>query len=102
MKDALEFLYEPPVFPVPRLYIYINVIISQAFFYCHLSPIILFYLAGNMVVFYLINKYLLLRSSKIPDMFDESVFETIIGFTLNIPLFHGFSSILFLNLRGDA
>lgn len=102
MRDALEFLYEPPTISIMAMYVYINVVISQAFFYCHLSPVILFYLAANLVVFYLVNKYRVLRMCKIPDFLDENVFETIVGFTLNIPLFYGVSAILFLSLREEV
>lgn len=74
MKDAITFLYEPPIIPVAGFYVYITTIMSQAAFYCHLSPMILFYLLLNMLLFHLINRYLLLRMSKIPDLIDYLVF----------------------------
>ena len=102
MKDAIIFIYDPPTLPITSLYAYITKIISQAAFYCHLSPIILFYLVGNIVLFHFINKYLILRMSKIPVMIDFLAFETCIGFALNFPLLYGLGSILFLSLRNDA
>ena len=102
IKDAITFLYDPPVVPVAGFYVYITTIISQAAFYCHLSPIILFYLVGNIIFFHFINRHLVLRMSKIPDMIDFLVFETCVGYALNFPLLYGLGSIIFLNLRGDA
>ena len=102
IKDALTSLYDPPDAPVADFYVYITAVISQAAFYCHLSPIILFYLVGNIMFFHLINKYLILRMSKIPDMIDFLVFETCVSYALNFPLLCGLGSIIFLNLRGDA
>ena len=102
MKDALTFLYDPPAVPVAGLYVYITTVMSQAAFYCHLSPIILIYLVFSLILFHLINKYMILRMSKIPDMIDFLVFETVVGYALNIPLLYGIGSIIFLSLRGDA
>ena len=81
---------------------YITSIIGQAFFFCHLQPILLFYLLINLVFFHLINRYMILRMSKIPDLLDVMIFETCIKFALNIPCLYGVSSIFFLALRGDA
>lgn len=102
MKDAITFLYDPPVIPVAGFYVYITTIMSQAAFYCHLSPMILFYLFLNLMLFHLINRYLLLRMSKIPDLIDYLVFETCVGYAMNFPLLYGVGSIVFINLRNDA
>ena len=102
MRDALTFLYDPPLVPVAGLYVYITTVISQAFFYCHLQPIILLYLVGNLILFHLINKYLIFRMCKITDLLDVNIFETVVGFALNIPCIYGLSSILFLYLKEDA
>ena len=40
--------------------------------------------------------------SKIPDLINVWVFDTVTKFALNVPLFYGISSILFLYLRDDA
>ena len=40
--------------------------------------------------------------SKITDLLDINVFETVVGFASNIPLIYGVASIVFLNIRGDA
>ena len=74
MKVAITFLYDPPVIPVAGFYVYITTIMSQAAFYIHLQPMILFYLLGNLLLFHFINRYLLLRMSKIPDLIDYLVF----------------------------
>ena len=58
-------------------------------------------LVGNIIFFHLINKYLILRMSKIPDMIDFLVFETCVGYALNFPLLYGLGSIIFLHLRDD-
>ena len=102
MKDALTFLYDPPLVPVAGFYVYITSIIGQAFFFCHLEPALLFYLLVNLIIFHNINRYLVFRMSKMTDLLDVLVFETCVGFALNIPLFYGVSSIVFLSLRGDA
>ncbi len=102
MKDALTFLYDPPAVPVAGLYVYITTVMSQAAFFCHLSPIILVYLTGSIIFFHLINRYLILRMSKITDMIDFLVFETCVGYALNFPLLYGTGSIIFLFLRDDA
>lgn len=54
------------------------------------------------MLFHLINRYLILRMSKITDLIDVMVFETVVGFALNVPLFYGVSSIIFLAVREDA
>jgi hypothetical protein len=36
MRDALTFLYDPPLVPVAGFYVYITSIIGQAAFFCHL------------------------------------------------------------------
>ena len=95
-------MYDPPKVPVAGFYVYITTVMSQAAFFCHLSPIILVYLWLSIILFHLINRYLILRMSKIPDMVDFLVFETVIGYALNFPLLYGMGSIIFLNLRGDA
>jgi len=74
MKDALTFLYDPPLVPLAGLYVYVTTVVSQAAFFCHLSPIILVYLIGSILIFHLINRYLILRMSKITDMIDFLVF----------------------------
>lgn len=102
MKDALTFLYDPPLVPVAGFYVYITGVISQAMFFCHLQPSLLFYLVINIFLFHNMNRYIVFRMSKITDLLDISVFETIAGFALNIPLFYGVSSIVFLKIRGDA
>ena len=102
MKDALVFLYDPPLVPVAGLYVYITTIIGQAFFFCHLEPAVIFYLIINLLLFHNENRYLILRMCKITDLLDISVFETVVGFALNIPLLYGVASIVFLKIRGDA
>ena len=102
MKDALAFLYDPPLVPVAGIYVYITNIIGQAFFFCHLQPIILLYLLGNLILFHLINRYLILKMCKIPDMLDLLIYETCIGYAQNIPALYGVSSILFMAIRNDA
>ena len=98
IRDALVFLYDPPLVPVAGLYVYITTVISQAVFFCHLQPILLFYLLGNLVLFFLINKYLVLRMSKITDLIDITVFHHVANLTLNISLLYGVGSITFLAL----
>ena len=98
IKDALVFLYDPPLVPVAGLYVYITTVISQALFFCHLQPILLFYLLGNLILFFLINKYLVLRMSKITDLIDITVFQHVATLTLNIPLLYSIGSIIFLAL----
>jgi hypothetical protein len=73
-KDAITFLYDPPPIPLAGFYVYITTIISQAAFFCHLAPAILIYLLLNMVIFHFINRYLILRMSKIPDLIDFLAF----------------------------
>lgn len=101
-RDALKFLYEPPSVPLVGFYTYSTSIISQAAFYCHLSPVILVYLLLNLLIFYLLNRYLILRVCKIPDLIDFLVFEQAIYFSFNFPLLYGIGSITFTALRGDA
>ena len=88
--------------PVAGIYVYITATVSQAFFFCHLSPIILFYLLINLILFHLINKYLIIKRCKIPDLLDISIFKLCTRFAANIPLLYGVASILFIALRGDA
>ena len=99
MREALTFLYDPPLMPIAGLYVYITIIFTHAFFFCHLQPVILFYLIFNLIVFHLVNKYLLMRMSKIPDIFDVNIFETVIGFALNVPLGYGIATIIFLSQK---
>jgi hypothetical protein len=40
--------------------------------------------------------------SKIPDMIDFLVFESVVEYALNFPLLYGVGSIVFLSLRDDA
>ena len=84
------------------LYVYITSIIGQAVFFCHLEPGLLFYLLGNLICFHFINRYLIFRMCKITDLLDINIFETVVGFALNIPMIYGVSSIVFLYIRGDA
>ena len=102
MKDALVFLYDPPLVPVAGFYVYITSIIGQAFFFCYLEPVLVFYLLGNLILFHLMNRHIVFKMSKVTDLIDINVFETVVGFSLNVPVIYGISSILFLNLREDA
>ena len=74
IKEAINFLYEPPKVPVAGLYVYITTTVNQAFFFCHIQPIILFYLLFNLFIFYFVNRHMLLRMSKIPDLLDFFLF----------------------------
>lgn len=96
MKDALVFLYDPPVVPVAGFYVYITTVIAQAFFFCHLHPILLLYLIGNLILFFLMNKYIVIQMSKMTDLLDITVFHHISTLALNIPFVYGIGSIVFL------
>ena len=93
------FIYDPPLLPVAGIYVYITATVSQAFFFCHLSPIILLYLLGNLILFHLINKYLVMKRCKIPALLDVSIFKLCTKFSANIPVLYGVGSIIFLALR---
>ena len=88
--------------PVAGFYVYITSIIGQAAFFCHLEPALLIYLLGNLIFFHIMNRYVVFRMSKITDLLDINVFETVVGFAMNIPLIYGVASIVFLYIRGDA
>ena len=94
IKDVLAFLYQPPKLPVAGLYVYITTTVNQAFFFCHIQPIILFYLLFNLTVFYFVNRHLLLRMCKIPDLLSFFIFETVILYAMNVPLFYAVGSIV--------
>jgi hypothetical protein len=94
-------LYEPPRLPIAGLYVYITATANQAFFFCHLQPVLLFYLLFNLATFYLANRHMLLRMCKMPDLIDYFIFENVILYALNIPLFYALGSITFLELRGE-
>ena len=99
IKDVLAFLYEPPKVPVAGLYVYITTTVNQAFFFCHIQPIILFYLLFNLIVFYFLNRHMLLRMCKIPDLLDFFVFETVIIYAMNVPLFYATGSFVLIFIR---
>lgn len=73
-RDAITFLYDPPITPLASFYTYSTSIVSQAAFSCHLCPIVLFYLLVNLLVFYFWNRYRIFRVGKIPEMIDFFVF----------------------------
>lgn len=95
-------LYDPPLVPVAGFYVYITSIVGQAYFFCHLQPILIMYLLGNVFLFHLMNRHLVFRVGKIPDLLDINIFETVTGLALNIPLLYAISSVVFLKLNGDA
>ena len=99
MRDALVFLYTPPNPPLAGFYVYITTVISQAAFFCHLMPVILLYLLASIALFHLINRYIILKRCKIPDLIDFVVFETCCGFAMNVPLLYAVGSIMLLILR---
>ena len=73
---------------------------NQAFFFCHLQPVLLIYLLGNLILFYLVNKFLLFKQCKIPDLIDFFIFETMIVMAMNVPLFYAIGSTTLLILGG--
>ena len=101
MREALTFLYEPPLVPVAGFYVYITGIIAQAIFFVYLEPVLLMYLLGNLALFHFMNRFLVFKMSKMTDLLEMSIFETVVGFSLNIPLIYGISSAFFLKIRGD-
>ena len=99
INEVLAFLYEPPKIPVAGLYVYITTTVNQAFFFCHFQPVILFYLLFNLTVFYFVNRHLLLRMCKVPDLLNFFVFETVIIYAMNVPLFYAAGSLVLIYLN---
>ena len=100
-KLIFEYLYEPPRLPVAGLYVYITSTVSQAFFFCHIQPIVLLYLLFNMIVFNLMIRHLLLRQCKLPYMVNFFVFETVISYAMNVPLFYAMGSLFHIYMRAE-
>jgi hypothetical protein len=74
-------------------------VINQAFFYMHIQPMLIFYLLLNLSIFYLVNRHLVLRSCKMPDLVAPSTFQHTIRSALNVPLIYMCGSLTFLVAR---
>jgi hypothetical protein len=88
--------------PIAGAYVYMLTAINQSVFYCYLQPTLLFVITGNMLFFYLIQKYLLFKRCKIPPLTDLIVFETCVSLSMRIPLFLGVGSLFFVLRQEDT
>ena len=94
--------YEGPPFPIAGGYIYMTAVIYQGMFFLHLQPTLIFCLIFNMICFYLVNKYLLLRRCKIAELLDFIIFETSCSLLQHAPLLYAIGSLIFLNILGNS
>ena len=74
MKEALVEVYEPPVMPLVGIYVFVTSTLMQAAFFCQGSPIVFFYMGVSMILFRIVNRWLLLKVCKAPDMIDFIIF----------------------------
>lgn len=71
-------------------------------FFIHMQPALIFFLIFNLMSIYLIQKYLLLRRSKIPELFDFIIFETSCSYLQHVPLIYGLGSTMFMTILGTG
>lgn len=92
--------YEYPSFSIASNYASLNTIIFQTMFYVHMQPALIFFLIINLLNVYMIQKYLLLRRCKIPELFDFIIFENSCSFLQHVPLVYGAGSLVWMHLYG--
>jgi hypothetical protein len=95
IKSVLQY-YEQPAFPKAGVYVFLITIVSQAFFFSFIQPILLLAVVISMSLFLLINKYLIFFRCKIPPLTDIFVFEECLKISNYIPVYFGIGTLFFV------
>ena len=87
-----------PGFSIASAYTSVNTIIFHTVFYIHIQPLLIFTLIFNIVFVYCLQKYLLLRRYKIPELVDFIIFENCCSYLQHVPLVYAAGSLTFIYL----
>lgn len=94
--------YEAPSFSIASVYTSLNTIIFHTMFYIHIQPVLIFSLIFNIVAVYLMQKYLLLRRYKIPELVDFIIFENCCSYLMHVPAIYAAGSLTFMYLTSPT